>query len=155
MRSLVHIELSLSAGDAPPDLVPPLRVLAPPHVLGRWLEAVAHADDCCLVLDADGIVLGVSPACVELFGAASADEFLGRGLLDDVLDIVDFTAARERLGDAQLERLPPLLALSSESLARGLLRIRTSAGVRTLDAVSTPLRVKGELAGSLTFVHRV
>lgn len=154
-RLVVHIELSLSAADAPADRIPSLRVLSVPHPLGAWLESIAAAEDACLVLDSDGIVLGISPPCVALFGVGAAEDLLGRGLLDDVLDVVDFTASRERLSDAHLERLPPLLALSSGALARGLVRVRTSSGVRTLDAIATPLHIKGELAGSLTFFHKV
>jgi PAS domain-containing protein len=153
---LAHIELSLAPLDAAPDaLHPSLHVVGPARHLDAWLDAVSDADEPCLMLDAGGVMLGVSPSCVELLGAESADELLGRGLLEDVIDLVDFTAARERLQDAQLERLPPLLALASGALARGLLRIRSGDSVRTLDAISTPLRAHGQLVGSLTFFHSI
>lgn len=152
---MAHIELSLSPADVAPDFLPSLRVLPPPGPLAGWLDAVTSAEEPCLLLDAGGVMVGVSASCVALLGAASEQELIGRGLLEDVIDLVDFTAARERLQDNQLERLPPLLALASGALARGLLRIRMAGGASTLDAVSTPLRVDGELVGSLSFFHRI
>jgi PAS domain-containing protein len=153
---MAHIELSLMPADAAPDaLHPALRVVGPARHLDAWMEAVSDAEEPCLLLDAGGVMLAVSRACVALLGAAEPEDLLGRGLLEDVLDLVDFTAAQEPLGDAQLERLPPLLALASGALARGLLRIRAGNTVRTLDAVSTPMRAHGQLVGSLTFFHRI
>lgn len=153
---MAHIELSLVPADAAPDaLQPALHVVGPARHLDAWLEAVSDAEEPCLLLDAGGVMLGVSKACVALLGAEDPDALLGRGLLEDVIDLVDFTAAQERLQDAQLERLPPLLALASGALARGLLRIRAGGTVRTLDAVSTPLRAHGQMVGSLTFFHRI
>jgi PAS domain-containing protein len=153
---MAHIELSLAPSDAAPDsLHPPLQVVRPSSHLDFWLEAVSEAEEPCLLLDAGGVMLGVSRACVAVLGAERPEDLLGRGLLEDVIDLVDFTAAQERLNEAQLERLPPLLALASGALARGLLRIRTAGAIRTLDAVSTPLRAQGQLVGSLTFFHRI
>jgi len=152
---MAHIELSLAPADAAPETVPGLRVVGRARHLDAWLEAVSEAEEPCLLLDAGGVMIGVSPPCVKLLCAESADGLLGRGLLEDVVDLVDFTAARERLGEQQLERLPPLLALTSGALARGLLRIRTGDEARTLDAVAAPLRAHGQLVGSLTFFHRV
>jgi len=153
---MAHIELSLAPGDAAPDaLQPALHVVGPARHLDSWLESVSEAEEPCLLLDAGGVMIGVSRACVAVLGVGGPDDLLGRGLLEDVIDLVDFTAAQERLSDAQLERLPPLLALASGALARGLLRIRAGGTVRTLDAVSTPLRAHGQLVGSLTFFHRI
>jgi PAS domain-containing protein len=153
---MAHIELSLVPADAAPDaLHRPLHVVGPAHHLDAWLETVSEAEEPCLLLDSGGVMLGVSPTCAALLGAGSPEDLLGRGLLEDVIDLIDFTAAQERLLDPQLERLPPLLALASGALARGLLRIRIGDLVRTLDAVSTPLRAHGQLVGSLTFFHRI
>lgn len=153
---MAHIELSLAPADAAPDaLLPALQVVSAVNHVDSWLEAVSEAEEPCLLLDAGGIMIGASRPCVAVLGAESADDLLGRGLLEDVIDLVDFTAAQERLQEAQLERLPPLLALTSGALARGLLRIRAGETVRTLDAVSTPLRAHGQLVGSLTFFHRI
>jgi hypothetical protein len=148
-----HIELSLARADAAPDALPALRVIGPARHLDAWLEAVSEADEPCLLLDAGGVMIGVSPPCVALLGAGGPADLLGRGLLEDVVNLVDFSAGREPLPEAQLERLPPLLALASGALARGLLRIRTGDTVVTLDAVATPLRAHGQLVGSLTFFH--
>lgn len=152
---MAHIELSLTPADAAPDALPSLRVVGRPRDLDAWLAAVAEAEEPCLVLDAGGVIMGASPAAVRLLGAEAADELLGRGLLEDVVELLDFAGGADRLPDTQLPRLAPLLALGSGALARGLMRIRSGGEVVTLDAVSTPLRVDGELAGSLTFFHRL
>lgn len=151
---MAHIELSLEPIDIEPSGPLAARALDSGHI-SAWLEAVGQAEEPCLLLDAGGIVMGASPPCVRILGAESAEELVGRGLLEDVVDLVDFTAARERLLDAQLERIPPLLALASGALARGLLRLRTGDTISTLDAIATPLRIGGKLVGSLTFFHRI
>ena len=152
---MAYVEMSLSPADVSDDLLPPLRVFGSTPYLDAWLRAVEHAEEPCLLLDADGMIVGVSPACVALIGALSPDDLLGRGLLDDLLDLVDFTAAPGRLLPPQMERIPPLLAIASGALARGLLRVRTGDTVRTFDAVATPVRGGGQLVGSLTFFHVV
>ncbi len=49
-------------------------------------------------------------------------------------------------------RIPPVLALTSGRLARGLMRTRAQQGeIVTMDAVSTPLREGDTVIGSLTF----
>jgi PAS domain-containing protein len=152
---MAHIELSLTSADAAPDEMPSLRVVGRSRELDAWLAAVADAEEPCMVLDAGGIIAGVSGACVRLLGAATAEEVVGRGLLEDVVELLDFTNGSDRLAETQLPRLAPLLALASGAPARGLLRIRTADGVATFDAVATPLRVDGDVAGSLTFFHRL
>jgi PAS domain-containing protein len=148
---VAHIELSLTSADAAPDELPALRVVGRPRDLDAWLSAVADAEELCLILDAGGVIMGASPPCVRLFGAGSIEELLGRGLLEDVVALLDFSDAADRLPEWQLHRLPPLMAIGSGAPSRGLIRMRTGGEVITLDAVATPLRVAGELAGSLTF----
>ena len=87
---MVHIELSLSPTDVAPDFLPSLRVVPPPGPLAGWLDAVGSAEEPCLLLDAGGVMIGVSASCVGLLGAASEEELLGRGLLEDVIDLVGF-----------------------------------------------------------------
>jgi PAS domain-containing protein len=150
---------SLGVVVAPP---PALRVVTcppkpgdrPPDSATDWYAVVAAADEPCLLLDADGLIGAVSAAFLVLFGMKSSDDVLGRGLLDDLLDLVDFSAGSARLRSAEAERIPPLQTLHSGGLARGLLRVRVDGLVRTIDAVTTPVRAGGD-AGSLTFFAEV
>jgi len=151
---VVHLELSLSSVDIIDELVSSQRTPGVVPALAAWHSAVAGAEEPCLLLDAEGMIAGVSAPCVSLLGALAAEQLLGRGMLDD-LDLVDFTAVPQPLLPMQLARIPPLLALSSGTLARGLLRIRSGPDIRILDAVATPLRGAGEVVGSLTFFHPV
>ena len=60
---------------------------------------------------------------------------------------VDFTSGA--MPDLELERsVPPLRALATGGLARGLLRLRSSAGLVTYDVVAVPL--SGQ-SGALAF----
>lgn len=151
---MVHLEMSLASVDITDELNAPRRPSGIAPALAAWHRAVADADDPCVLLDAEGMIAGVSAPCVSLLGALAPEQLLGRGMLDD-LDLVDFTATPQSLLPAQLARIPPLLALSSGTLARGLLRIRSGSDIRILDAIATPLRGEGEIAGSLTFFHPV
>jgi hypothetical protein len=105
-----------------------------------------------LVIDAAGVIVAASGPCARLFNLGQPFELMGRHLLDrQVLVLIDFTAAGNELGEAEREQIPPLLALSSGRLARGLLRVRNSDASRTLDAISTPLHHHDAVVGSLTF----
>ncbi|MFI5955881.1 hypothetical protein [Cryptosporangium sp. NPDC051539] len=100
--------------------------------------------------------MAASSSCHTALGLPSLrGALVGRGLLEDVIELVDFSASRLRLRPDEVERIPPLFALSTGSLARGLMRIRAGGTTWTLDAVATPLRVGGSVLGSLTFFHRV
>ncbi len=134
---------------------PDLRVVGDVPHLDAWLEAVTDAEEPCLLLDAGGVVLGVSPACVPLLGVEDADELLGAGLLDDVIELLDFTASAAALLPDEVERIPPVQAVATGALSRGLLRVRCGDRIRTLDAVSSPLRAHGQVVGSLTFFHSI
>lgn len=124
--------------------------------LAQWATSASTAEESCLVLDAGGIIVAASAPCARLFGQGQPTELVGRHLLDrEVLYLIDFTAAGNELGESEREQIPPLLALSSGRLARGLLRVRTDAGSRTLDAVATPLRRHGDVVGSLSFFSTV
>jgi hypothetical protein len=52
-------------------------------------------------------------------------------------------------------KIPPLLAMSSQRLSRGLLRVDRDGTTATLDAIATPLFDDGRLAGSLTFFSEI
>lgn len=150
---LQHLELSMASDDGY-ESSPALRVVRR-NPLDGWLDAAHHSEDACLVLDADGVVAGISDVCLDALGLSSAEEILGRGMLDDVVDFVDFAGVGVRPVPADLAKIPPLLALHSGGLARGLIRVRTSGRITTLDAVSAAIRADGGLVGSVTFLSEV
>ncbi|MGA8116297.1 MAG: PAS domain-containing protein [Actinocatenispora sp.] len=115
------------------------------------MALVRAATEPCLVLDRSGLVAACSPAAGRLLEIPGIDTVIGKSLLDGIPAPVDFTASGDRLSEWELARLPPLLALATGSLARGLIRFRVHRHIRTVDAVSTPLRDHAEIAGSLTF----
>ena len=151
-----HVELSLTdlvdvdqfttsdpdGEDEPPD-----------EPMGTWAAAVAVAEEPCLLLDSDAVVVAMSPACQELFGLS--EPATGRKLLDGVLRLLDFTADGATLNDNEVAKIPPLLALSSGRLARGLIRVQCAEGACTLDAIAAPVGAGAPPSGSLTFVSRV
>ena len=149
-----HVELSLSDPYVPRARMP---VNCRHGALDRWGGTVNVAAEPCLILDAQGVIHASSPPCRVLFGLADGvgTTELGRRRIDELLQLVDFTAARDRLADWELERIPPLLAISTGGLARGLLRFRVGEVVRTVDAVATPLFEGQAVIGSLTFFSRI
>lgn len=143
---MAHVELSLTEA-VPAD--GPVNV-----AIGRWVPAVREAAEACVLLDGDGVVVAASAACGQFFAVEPA-EAVGRRLADDVLRLVDFSAASGVLPEWELERIPPVLALTSGTLARGLLRAVGTGVTYTLDAVTTPLRDGDAVVGSLTFFATV
>ncbi|MBV1852148.1 hypothetical protein [Catellatospora tritici] len=144
---MTHIELSLS----------PLEPIAA-DPLATWSAPVASAEESCLVINADGLIVAASAPWTRLVVAARPSELTGLHVLDpSVLCLIDFTAAGKELGEAEREQIPPLLALTSKRPARGLMRVRTEDGAasRTLDAVATPLWQGGAVVGSLSFFAAV
>jgi hypothetical protein len=156
-----HVELSLSDEREPGDPDPEEPWARPVSPVQRWARTVAVAEDPCVVLDGDGMIVAGSNSCRDLLGADGAARvggtphgWSGRGLLE-VLHLVDLTAAGAPLAAWEAERIPPLLALATGNLARGLIRIRLGERTRTIDVVSTPLSDHGAVAGSLSFLHRI
>lgn len=148
---MTHIELSLSPS-APGVQHPPGSQATVTDPLERWVACVSAAEESCLVIDGEGVIVAASGPCARLFSLGQPFELMGRHLLDrQVLVLIDFTAAGNELGEAEREQIPPLLALSSGRLTRGLLRVRNPDAARTLDAISTPLRHHDTVVGSLTF----
>jgi PAS domain-containing protein len=123
--------------------------------LAAWVAVASASCDACLVLDEHGRVAGCSERAAELLGEPR-DGMRGRALLDDIIDVIDFSA-QARPGHHYALRIPPLLALASEMPARGLLRVRHGDGRHvTLDAVSAPVHAPGgQLAGSVSFLAAV
>lgn len=120
--------------------------------LERWAASLIKAEEPCLVIDAAGIIVAASKPCASLFDLSQPTELTGRHLLDhEVLYLIDFTAAGNELGESERDQIPPLLALTSGRLARGLMRVRLGERRCTFDSIATPLRQDSEVVGSLSF----
>lgn len=148
---MAHVELSLSEAFVPPT-APLLDQESDSFVF--WSSAVSLAAEPCLLIDVTTIIVAVSPSCCTLLGLPGPAEVVNRPLLDGQLRLLDFTAARGALSEQEVDKIPPLLALSSARLARGLLRVcggKAGGSDTTVDAIATPLSRDGVLAGSLTF----
>jgi hypothetical protein len=122
--------------------------------LELWGFVVSMAAEPCVVLDRGGLVVAASPGCRPLLGIEPA-ESVGLRLVDEVLSLLDFNAVSGELRGWEIDVIPPLLAIKSGGLARGLVRVAGGSGARTVDAVSTPLKQNGEVVGSLTFFNAV
>lgn len=151
---MAHVELSLSEAFVPHPGPPATAA----DSFDSWVSTVSGATEPCLVIDVDTVIAAASASCCELLGLGTPAGVVGRRLLDGGLRLVDFTAAPAELTEAEIDKIPPLLALTSGRLARGLLRVRTDAAreaVATVDAIATPLLVDGTVGGSLTFFAEV
>ncbi|AGL21638.1 hypothetical protein L083_8128 [Actinoplanes sp. N902-109] len=127
--------------------------------IDRWAATVWQAAEPCLVMDLQSTVVAVSPAGSELLGLGNAADVVGKPLLggEGMLRLIDFTAAGGSLSDQEIEKIPPLLALTSERLARGLMRIQPPGDERhvTVDAIATPLMENDRVIASLTFFSAI
>lgn len=151
-----HVELSLSEAFLPDAGAPPEH--RPDESFLRWTATVLSAREACLVIDHDTVITAVSASCCTLLGLGVPADAIGRPLLHDGLRLLDFTAARGELTGPEVEKIPPLLALTSGRLARGLLRVQADAAAEadaTVDAIATPLWTGEAIAGSLTFFSAV
>jgi hypothetical protein len=153
---VAHVELSLSEA-----FVPHARTTIEPEYGGSvalWTPTVSAAAEPCLLIDSKMVIIAVSEQCCRLLRLGTPADATGRCLIDGVLRLVDFTQARSELTEAEIEKIPPRLALKSGRLARGLLRIVAESGsdeVVTVDAIATPLLDGDSVAGSLTFFCEV
>jgi hypothetical protein len=153
--AVAHVELSLTEVFVPQVDAP---VEFGSDSFSRWAATVSAAAEPCMVIDADMTIAAASSSCLALLGLGAPAGAVGRPLLDAGLRLVDFTAARGELTELEIDKIPPLLAITSGRLARGLLRVQPGAGGgtdATVDAIATPLVVGGEVAGSLTFFAEV
>lgn len=142
-----HVELSISEA-SPTD--------PGESTLTRWAVAVATAEEPCLVLDADKMIVAASVSCGELIGLGDPDAAAGLPLREAVGHLVDFTSERQALDDSEVGKIPPLLAITSGHLARGLIRVSSPRhDATTLDAIATPLFAGDTVVGSLTFFLRI
>lgn len=152
---MAHVELSLSGAFVPQARTP----AEAEFVTGieRWTSTVAMAPEPCLVIDAASTILAVSASCSELLGLGRAAESVGQPLLGGVLRLIDFTAGGGELAELEIEKIPPLLAIRSEHLARGLMRVQPATGGPhlTVDAIATPLMQGDQVVASLTFFSAI
>jgi len=140
-----RVELSIT------DLGP---VIPPPRdPLGHWVRAVAGAVEPCLVIDKRAVIVAMSQSCLAMFGLTGSP--VGASLREGPLKLIDFSATGQKLPENEVGKVPPILAVTSERLARGLIRVRCDGVVYTLDAIATPIGPPGAVAGSLTFVSPV
>ena len=113
--------------------------------IGVWHTAVQASAEACLLLDSDARVVAASAAVGAVLGTTAASAVGAKFV--DLVTAVDFTSGAAP--DLELERsMPPLRALATGGLARGLLRLRSSAGLVTYDVVAVPL--SGQ-SGALAF----
>ncbi|WP_041834549.1 hypothetical protein [Actinoplanes sp. N902-109] len=154
---MAHVELSLSGAFVPQARTPVESEFV--SNIDRWAATVWQAAEPCLVMDLQSTVVAVSPAGSELLGLGNAADVVGKPLLggEGMLRLIDFTAAGGSLSDQEIEKIPPLLALTSERLARGLMRIQPPGDERhvTVDAIATPLMENDRVIASLTFFSAI
>jgi PAS domain-containing protein len=149
---VAHVELSLTESFIPQV---PQEEAAGAGSLQRWSAVVRKAAEPSLVIDARETIIGVSASCCELIGLGDPAAAVGRSLLDEVR-LIDFTANQGELSEPEMANIPPLLAITSGRLARGLLRVLCLGQLpSTVDAISTPLRDGDDVVGSLTFFAEV
>jgi hypothetical protein len=152
---VAHVELSLSEAFVPrPGTASEQQF----DSFTRWSVTVATAAEPCLLIDLHMIIVAVSASCCDLLGMGDPDDVVDRPLLDGGLRLLDFTAARAELTGQETDKIPPLLALTSGRLARGLLRVQPGKAGQTdatVDAIATPILLHGVVAGSLTFFSEV
>jgi hypothetical protein len=142
-----HVELSVSE----PAFTHPRSTFD--SSVAKWAKAAADAEEHCLVIDHGALIVAISASFEALLGLTVTA--IGRPMVGSVLKLLDFGDGLE-LDEAEIGKTPPLLALSSGRLARGLMRVRSADGSsRTLDAISTPLIEQDTIAGSLTFFGEV
>ena len=113
--------------------------------IGVWHAAVRASTEACLLLDRDARVVAASNAVGAVLGTTAASAIGAKFV--DLVTAVDFTSGAAP--DQELERsMPPLRALATGGLARGLLRLRSSTGLVTYDVVAVPLTGQ---SGALAF----
>ncbi|MFG1676258.1 hypothetical protein [Micromonospora sp. NPDC049282] len=147
---MAHVELSLSEVFTSPTETPTEEET---DNFTQWSGTVSRAAEPCLLIDVDTTVVAISSSGCDLLCLGAPDDVIGLPLLEGGLRLVDFTASPSELTEQETDKIPPLLALLSGRLARGLLRVRgpgSDAGT-TVDAISTPVLTGSAVAGSLTF----
>jgi hypothetical protein len=156
VRVAQHVDLELSA-----TFVPQARTPAETgYMTGieRWMTTVALAAEPCLVIDPASTIRAVSVSCADLLGLGTPAEVVGQPLIGGVLlRLIDFTAGGGELAEGEVDKIPPMLAIRSRQLARGLMRVQPgSDGPHlTVDAIATPLSHDDQVVASLTFFSAI
>lgn len=103
----------------------------------EWAKRITEAQETCLLLDERGRVVALSAGCALTLNI-DAVSALGRPLRE-LVSLVDFSATGLPVEDPEVQ-LPPLKALRSQTMARGLVRLRLGPRVlTTYDVVGVPL----------------
>jgi hypothetical protein len=118
--------------------------------LDRWAAAAAEAAEACLVINELYEIYAVSPAGAVLLGYDQPADLLRCNLLAGAVRLVDFNNKPQPLPAGDVEKTPPVLAIDTTRLARGLMRVQADRLI-TLDAIAAPLLDDGKAIGSLTF----
>lgn len=154
---VAHVELSLSGAFVPQARTPDESEFV--SSVDRWAATVWQAVEPCLVIDTAFRIVAVSPSASDLLGLGKGLDAVGQPLLggEGALRLIDFTANGGDLTEQEIEKIPPLLALTSERLARGLMRVQPSdeESHLTVDAIATPLSEAGRVVASLTFFSAI
>jgi hypothetical protein len=143
---VAHVELSWTESATSPTSRTPQW-----NTVDRWSAAVDSANEPCVVIDSYANIAAASVSASRLLGFSSPRAALGACLYDRALPLLDFTAEGVGLSTDDIQRIPPIMALTSGLLARGVLRVRLGGDIVTMDAVSTPLLDGDVVVGSLTF----
>jgi hypothetical protein len=105
--------------------------------IAAWADRVSEAQETALLLNERGRVVAISTGAALALNL-DVSTCIGKPLLDLVV-VVDFSATGVPVDDPDVQ-LPPLKALRSLTMARGLVRLRLGRGVlTTYDCVGVPL----------------
>jgi hypothetical protein len=105
--------------------------------IAAWADRVSEAQETALLLNERGRVVAISTGAALALNL-DVSSCIGKPLLDLVV-VVDFSATGVPVDDPDVQ-LPPLKALRSLTMARGLVRLRLGRGVlTTYDCVGVPL----------------
>ena len=118
--------------------------------VAAWSDRVTQAQETVLLLNERGRVVAISTGAALALNLDTTT-CLGKSLLDLVV-VVDFSATGVPVDDPDVQ-LPPLKAMRSQTMARGLVRLRLGRGIlMTYDCVGVPL---AGTSGALAFFAEV
>lgn len=154
----IEFELTEATGRRANGVVAGTRPRAPlrsgPSSLERWCSAATEAPEACVVIDTEQRLLASSQSWCALVGIPDPAAAYGHPLLS-VVRLLDFGDGAD-LDEGEATKIPPLLAIKSKTLARGLVRVPgTGEEPTTLDCVATPLWDGETLVGSLSFFAKL
>ena len=145
------VSLVLPLRNLGPDPEPVRRTLdlTGSPLLDDWASRVRDGAEAMLLVDASGRLVALSAAAGALLGLEPTTS--AGAMLLDLVEVVDFTAAAVPVPDPDIQ-LPPLRAIVTGRLNRGLVRLRSDARVRSYDVVGIPL---ADSAGAVGFLAAV